>query len=121
MVLLPLTLALALSSACTAPALSASWYGPGFHGRLTASGEVFNSGALTVAHRVLPFGTKLTLAYREKQIEVTVNDRGPFVGTRQLDLSEAAAIRLGIHDKGVAVLNVVACRLPRDQTPTAID
>lgn len=82
----------------------ASWYGPGFHGRKTASGERFNMHAMTVAHRTLPFGTKLriTCSTTGKQVVVRVNDRGPFHGNRVLDLSYAAAKTLGTTAKGVS-------------------
>lgn len=82
----------------------ASWYGPGFHGRKTASGERFNQRDLTCAHRTLPFGTRLkvtNLANGESLI-VTVNDRGPYVGRRIVDLSREAARRLDILGTGTA-------------------
>jgi len=82
----------------------ASWYGPGFHGRKTASGERFNQRDLTCAHRTLPFGTRLkvtNLANGETLI-VTVNDRGPCVGNRIVDLSREAARRLDILGTGTA-------------------
>jgi rare lipoprotein A len=82
----------------------ASWYGPGFHGRKTASGERFNQRDLTCAHRTLPFGTRLkvtNLANGESLI-VTVNDRGPYVGKRIVDLSREAARRLDILGTGTA-------------------
>lgn len=82
----------------------ASWYGPGFHGRKTASGEIFNMHAMTVAHKTLPFGTKLRVTCQTtgKQVVVKVNDRGPFHGNRVLDLSYGAAKALGTTQKGVA-------------------
>lgn len=80
----------------------ASWYGPGFHGKATASGQEFNSGNFTAAHRTLSFGTKITVTnqYNGKKVTVTVNDRGPFVHGRILDLSEAAARQIGIIQAG---------------------
>jgi rare lipoprotein A len=72
-----------------------SWYGPGFNGRGTASGQVFNEDDYTCASRTLPFGTLLALSYGERRIIVYVNDRGPFVAGRDLDLSKAAAQALG--------------------------
>lgn len=72
-----------------------SWYGPGFHGRRTASGEVFNENDFTCAHRTLPFGTFLAVKYKERKIVVKVNDRGPFIPGRDLDLSKRAAQALG--------------------------
>ena len=80
----------------------ASWYGPGFHGRRTASGERYNMHAMTCASRTLPFGTMLeltNLSNGEKAV-VRVNDRGPFYRHRILDLSLAAAKKLGFHRKG---------------------
>lgn len=68
-----------------------SYYGPGFHGKTTASGVVFNKHAMVCAHKSLPFGTKLKVINKyNKSITVTVVDRGPFVGNRILDLSEGA-------------------------------
>ncbi len=82
---------------------SASFYGPGFHGRKTASGEVFNQNALTAAHRALPFGTKLrvTCTTTGRSTIVKVNDRGPYHGNRILDLSVGAAKAIGMIEKGV--------------------
>ena len=82
----------------------ASWYGRQFHGRKTASGERFNMHAMTVAHRTLPFGTKLRITCQTtgKQVVVKVNDRGPFHGNRVLDLSYGAAKALGTTQKGVS-------------------
>lgn len=76
----------------------ASWYGPGFHGRKTASGERFNQNALTAASRTLPFGTKVRVRNPKngKTCTVTINDRGPYVKGRGIDLSRAAAQSLGI-------------------------
>lgn len=79
----------------------ASWYGPGFAGHRTASGEVFDPSVdLTAAHRWLPFGTRLRVCYRERCVVVRVNDRGPF-GHAILDLSYAAALRLGMVRAGI--------------------
>jgi peptidoglycan lytic transglycosylase len=80
----------------------ASWYGPGFHGRKTASGERFNQYDLTAAHKKLPLGTKATVTNLKngKTIEVEINDRGPYARGRILDLSKAAADRLGIKNAG---------------------
>jgi rare lipoprotein A len=82
----------------------ASWYGPGFHGRLTANGEVFNQNALTAAHRSLPFGTRVRVINENngRSVVVRINDRGPFIGGRVIDLSAAAADVLGIKSSGVA-------------------
>jgi rare lipoprotein A len=80
----------------------ASWYGPGFHGNLTANGEVFNQNALTAAHPSLPFGTRVRVTWNNRSVDVRINDRGPFTGGRIIDLSAAAASRLGMRDIGVA-------------------
>lgn len=80
----------------------ASWYGPTFHGRLTASGQVFDQERMTAAHKTLPFGTKLrvTNLRNGRSVLVVINDRGPFVRNRQLDLSKGAARRLGLIQRG---------------------
>lgn len=81
---------------------SASWYGPRFHGRKTASGERFNMYGMTAAHRYLPLGTKVRVTNMDtgKSIVVKVNDRGPYHGNRILDLSKAAARSLGMIKSG---------------------
>jgi rare lipoprotein A len=88
----------------------ASTYGGKFHGRLTASGERFNSRALTAAHRVLKFGTRVrvTRASNGLSIIVRVNDRGPYHGNRIIDLSTAAAIALGMHLASVMLVTIEA-------------
>lgn len=73
----------------------ASWYGPGFHGRRTASGERFNQHAMTAAHRTLPFGTRVKVTHKGRSVVVRINDRGPFVRGRSLDLSKGAARQIG--------------------------
>lgn len=82
----------------------ASWYGQEFAGRTTANGEIFDPGLLTAAHRTLPFGTVLevTNPKNEKSVTVRINDRGPFVGNRIIDLSYAAAAQLDLVSTGVA-------------------
>jgi rare lipoprotein A len=79
----------------------ASWYGPGLEGQLTASGEVFDPYGFTAAHRTLPLGTQLTVSYAGRSVQVTVNDRGPYSGGRDLDLSQGAAEYLGLTAAGV--------------------
>ena len=79
----------------------ASWYGPGLEGQLTASGEVFDPYGFTAAHRTLPLGTQLTVSYAGRSVQVTVNDRGPYSGGRDLDLSQGAAEYLGLTSAGV--------------------
>lgn len=80
-----------------------SWYGPGFHGKTTASGEMFDKNKMTAAHRTLEFGTKVrvTRVRTGDSVIVTINDRGPFVDDRIVDLSEKAAYRLGIKEQGI--------------------
>ena len=86
----------------------ASWYGREFNGRSTASGEIFNDSLFTAAHPILPFGTmlKITNQYNNKSVMVRVNDRGPFVAERILDLSRAAAEQLDMISTGTAPIKV---------------
>jgi rare lipoprotein A len=90
----------------------ASWYGAPYHGQRSASGEIYDQEKLTAAHRTLPFGTRVRVhrAGREESVVVRINDRGPFVKSRIIDLSHAAAVRLGMTDGGVApvIVEVVA-------------
>ncbi len=99
-------LVLSFSSAAYAQCGGASWYGPGFHGKTAASGQVFNENAMTAAHRTLPFGTKVEVTDQRtgKSVEVTINDRGPFHGKRIIDLSKAAATALGFRNRGVTTV-----------------
>jgi rare lipoprotein A len=93
---------LALGSGCAeAREGLASWYGPGFKGLPTASGEPYNPHGYTAAHKTLPLGTDLLVSYGGRSVGVTVNDRGPYVGGRELDLSRAAARDLGLTRVGV--------------------
>ena len=80
-----------------------SWYGPGFHGRRTANGEIFDTHELTMAHRSLDFGSQVRVTNLEngRSVVVRVNDRGPYVRGRVADLSHAAARELGFVDDGV--------------------
>ena len=80
----------------------ASWYGPGFDGRATASGAIYDQEGWTVAHRTLPLGTILLVTHGSRSAVVLVNDRGPFVGGRILDLSHGVASYLGTVQAGVA-------------------
>ena len=86
----------------------ASWYGPGFHGRRTASGERFDANGMSAAHPTLPFGTHLcvTNVANGRSVRVRVTDRGPFRRGRSLDLSYAAARRLDIVHRGTARVRV---------------
>ena len=82
-----------------------SWYGPGFHGRTTANGERYDMHGLTAAHKTLPFDTKLRVCY-QGCVEVRINDRGPYIGARELDLSYGAAQAIGLTHPGVANVSV---------------
>lgn len=107
-------LTLCFSCLCPAEDLlhgKASWYGPGFHGRSTASGEKFNQYDLTAAHRTLPFGTTLcvTNLKTSETIKVRVNDRGPYSRGRILDLSKQAAQSLGFLKQGTCSVSYKVC------------
>lgn len=82
----------------------ASWYGPGFHGRRTASGERFNQHDFTAAHRSLPFGTRVMVTNMRngRSVVVRINDRGPHIRGRILDLSAGAARAIGVKSSGIA-------------------
>ncbi|CAA6824005.1 MAG: Rare lipoprotein A precursor [uncultured Sulfurovum sp.] len=85
-----------------------SWYGKKFHGKRTANGEKYNMYAYTAAHKTLPFGTmvKVTNLRNKRSLVVRINDRGPYVKGRIIDLSYLAAKKLGYVNKGVAKLKV---------------
>ena len=85
--------------ASSAQAGMASWYGGKFHGRTTASGERYNMNALTAAHKTLPFGTKVKVTNKKngKSVVVKINDRGPFIKGRVIDLSRAAHQKIDCH------------------------
>jgi len=86
----------------------ASWYGPRFHGKLTANGEIYNQYAFTAASKSLRFGTllKITNPRNSKSVVVRINDRGPYIRGRQLDLSKGAALALGMMKRGVIRVQV---------------
>ena len=86
----------------------ASWYGPGFDGNYTASGEVFNQNDLTAAHPSLPMGTRVRVTNLDtgRAVLVRINDRGPYHGGRILDLSAGAARIIGVMDSGVAPIRL---------------
>lgn len=92
----------------------ASWYGPDFHGRKTSSGETYDMYAYTAAHRILPFGTKVqvTNLSNGKSTAVKVNDRGPFVKNRIIDLSFSGAKQIGLIGPGTAVVEVKVVEVP---------
>lgn len=87
---------------------TASWYGPGFHGRKTASGERFNSNDMTAAHRSLPFGTRLRVVNETngRSVIVRVNDRGPFAHRRIIDLAKGPAQALGLTAAGTGYVSL---------------
>jgi rare lipoprotein A len=97
------TLILALAAPAHAGSMVSSYY---WQGKKTANGERYNSEGLTAAHKTLPFGTKLRVTHKGKSVTVRVNDRGPFIKGRQLDLSRGAARRLGMLNAGVAPVQV---------------
>ena len=90
----------------------ASWYGPGFYGNRTASGEVYRKGTMTAAHRTLPFGTRVrvTNLWNGRIAVVRINDRGPFVGHRVIDLGHGAAHELGLVNSGIAQVRLEVLR-----------
>lgn len=92
----------------------ASFYANKFHGRLTSNGEIFNQDSLTCAHRTLPFGTYLKVTNKQngRAVIVRVNDRGPFIEGRIVDLSRAAAKQLDMVDKGVVRVDVAQVNNP---------
>jgi len=100
----------------------ASWYGPKFHGKFTANGEVYDQMALTAAHKYLSFGTllKITNPKNGKSVIVRINDRGPYIEGRELDLSKGAAIELGILAKGVARVKIQEITLGEKNNPTVM-
>ena len=87
----------------------ASWYGGKFHGRLTANGETFNTHELTAAHKYLPFDSVVTVTNKSngKSVRVRINDRGPFIEGRTIDLSYAAAVQLDMIKTGTAPVHLV--------------
>lgn len=92
----------------------ASYYGEGFQGRLTANGETFDTRRLTCAHRTLPFDTMVRVRNlaNDKEVTVRVNDRGPYVGGRIVDLTEAAAERIDMKKSGVARVELTVVSSP---------
>jgi len=96
-----LSAALPISSKAANRGMLTSYYAHYFHGRTTANGERFDMWANTAAHKTLPFGTRLRVCY-SSCVDVRINDRGPFIGNRSLDLSYGAASRIGLLGPGVA-------------------
>ncbi|MEW6347972.1 MAG: septal ring lytic transglycosylase RlpA family protein [Thermodesulfobacteriota bacterium] len=109
---------------------TASWYGPGFHGKATSSGEIYDMHAMTAAHSILPLGTVVRVVNLEnrKNVTVRINDRGPFIGDRVLDLSLGAAKKLDIVKPGTAPVKLTVVKsgdrakgrlVKQNQTPPA--
>src|SRR2546423_168085 len=94
----------------------ASWYGYPYHGRASASGEIYDMESMTAAHRTLPFQTQVRVINldNDRQVEVRIIDRGPFVDGRIIDLSHAAAVAIGMIGPGTARVRVDILRLPQD-------
>ncbi|GCE64468.1 septal ring lytic transglycosylase RlpA family protein [cyanobiont of Ornithocercus magnificus] len=86
----------------------ASWYGPGFFGRQTVTGEVFRPGTMTAAHRSLPLGTRVRVTNfsNSRSVVVRINDRGPYISKRIIDLAHGAACELGLVRSGIAQVRV---------------
>jgi len=102
--------------------MKASWYGPRFHGKVTANGEIYDQMAFTAAHKSLRFGTLLKLTNKKngKSVIVRINDRGPYIPGRQLDVSKAVAMELGMIQNGVAKLEVEEIKLGSDSKPNVL-
>jgi rare lipoprotein A len=111
-----------VSAAATQPVQKevgeASWYGPGFQGNETASGETFDQNKMTAAHPTLPMGTtaEVTNLENDKKVEVRINDRGPYEGNRVIDLSRAAASRLDMENDGTSRVKIEAQPQPQPCT-----
>jgi len=95
----------------------ASWYGPGFHGKLTSNGETYDMHSLTAAHKSLPFNTLVKVIDLDtgNSVIVRINDRGPFIRGRIIDLSLAAAEELGSDQKGIARVGLKVVEWPEDR------
>jgi rare lipoprotein A len=96
----------------------ASFYGAGFHGKKTATGEKFDQNDKTAAHPTLPLGTKATVTNLENgtSVDVKINDRGPYVKGRDIDLSKGAAKELGITKGGIAPVKIEAKVVPAEKS-----
>jgi rare lipoprotein A len=99
--------------------MTASWYGPKFHGRLTANGERYDQMGFTAAHKSLPFGTvlQITNLRNGKSVLIRINDRGPFIEGRDLDLSKGTALALGMIEKGIIKVKAEEIILSSDKDP----
>lgn len=101
----------------------ASWYGPNFVGRPTANGEIFDPSELTAAHKFLPFDTRVLVTdlVSGRSVVVRINDRGPFVGDRIIDLSRAAADSIGMIGSGTARVRLQVAPLASGEHPVWVD
>ena len=92
----------------------ASWYGPGFDGNYTANGEIYDMNGISAAHKALPFGTIVRVVELStgRSVVVRINDRGPFIEGRIIDLSKGAAAELGIVEKGITKVGLRILRWP---------
>jgi rare lipoprotein A len=97
----------------------ASWYGPGFHGRPTSSGQIYDQEDLTAASTIFPLGCRVMVTNLEnhRSVEVTINDRGPFVKGRKIDLSHKAAKIIGMLDNGTAPVRIDLISAPAGSRP----
>jgi rare lipoprotein A len=128
----PLPIASSVTSSVTAPSRgsapvsretgTAAWYGKEYQGKKTASGEIFDMNLFTAAHRTLPLGTvlRVTNLENEKNVTVTINDRGPFTRNRVLDLSYAAARELGFVAQGTARVQIDILKAGREPAPYTV-
>jgi len=96
----------------------ASWYGKDFHGRHTASGEIYNMYGLSAAHKVLPLGTRVRVINlsNSRSVIVPINDRGPFIKGRVIDMSYGAAKKLGMVKEGLAKVRIEVIKTPDEKT-----
>lgn len=98
--------------------MTASYYGDDFHGKLTSNGDVFDMHGMTAAHKSLPFGTILQVTYPPtgKSVNVVINDRGPFIYGRDLDLSYGAARQIGLANDGIGQVKVKVIKWGTEDT-----
>lgn len=120
-------IALTLAAIAAAPLFAfesgqASWYGGKFQGRKTANGEIFDTNQLTAAHKTLPFNTvvRVTNLKNDKHVDVRINDRGPFVEGRVIDLSRAAADKIDMLLSGIALVRLEIVSLPDGQSEASL-
>lgn len=97
----------------------ASWYGPGFDGNYTANGEIYDMNGISAAHKTLPFGTVVRVVELStgRSVVVRINDRGPFIEGRIIDLSKGAAAELGTVEKGITQVGLRILRWPAGGRP----